>query len=108
MAPEVQQLVLVPEVRVAPDERLAPSPVAVVEHAFVAVILIYRVSVAVTHEKTVILPFFILPIQSLLIIESTIARRLRSKLSFFTIACVQRFVQIAFFECNKQIRIKII
>lgn len=107
MAPEVQQLVLVPEVRVAPDERLAPSPVAVVEHAFVAVILIYRVSVAVTHEKTVILPFFILPIQSLLIIESTIARRLRSKLSFLR-SHIQSFVQIAFFERNKQIRIKII
>lgn len=52
-APEVQQLALVPEVRVGQDERLSPPPVAVAEHAFAAAILVYRVSVAETERAAV-------------------------------------------------------
>lgn len=107
MAPEVQQLVLVPEVRVAPDERLAPSPVAVVEHAFVAAILIYRVSVAVTHEKTTIVLFY--PsnpsvVHSFELINDNYTRIIIK----INIVRVQGFVQIALLERNEQIRIKII
>lgn len=51
LAPEVQQLVLVPEVRVVLDEHLSPCPVAIVEHAFAAAVLICQVSVAKTQKK---------------------------------------------------------
>lgn len=110
MAPEVLQLVLVPEVRVAPDERLAPSPVAVVEHAFVAAILIYRVSVAVTHEKTTIVLFYpsnpsVVHSFELINDNYIIYTRIIIKIN---IVRVQGFVQIAFLERNEQIRIKII
>lgn len=50
-APEVQQLALVPEVRVDQDEHLSLLPVAVVERAFVAAISIYRVSVAENRKE---------------------------------------------------------
>lgn len=52
LAPEAQQLVLDPEVRVALDEHRSPSPVAVVERAFAAAVLICRAFVAETQNES--------------------------------------------------------